>query len=130
MPSRVAAIQRLTGCWTQRWTSPTMRPVLRSYQVRLSASVATPSWTTRLSTRSSGSASPRFSFHSRISAASSGLMMIRASEPPMKSRRLTAFFAAISKPMNSPKANSMTLSFYRRTVRLICGLKTQRRRFG
>ena len=63
------------------------RPVLRSYQLRLSASVATPSWTTRLSLRSSGSASPRFSFHSRMSAASSGLMMIRASEPPMKWRR-------------------------------------------
>ena len=28
--------------------------------------MATPSWTTRLSLRSSGSASPRFSFHSRM----------------------------------------------------------------
>ena len=32
--------------------------------------------------RSSGSTSPRFSFHSRISAASSSPMIIRASEPP------------------------------------------------
>src|SRR5271166_6429717 len=37
------------------------RPVFRSYQVWLSDSVATPSWTTRLPDRSSGSASPRFS---------------------------------------------------------------------
>ncbi len=59
------------------------RPVLRSYQAWLSASVATPSWTTRLSLKSSGSVSPRFSFQSRISAASSGLMMILASDPPM-----------------------------------------------
>ena len=41
----------------------------------------------RLSLRSIGSTSPRFSFQSRISAASSGLIMIRASDPPMKSRR-------------------------------------------
>ena len=41
----------------------------------------------RLSLRSSGWASPRFSFHSRISAASSGLIMIRASDPPMNWRR-------------------------------------------
>ena len=54
-PSRVAAKKRWTGCWTQRWTSEMARPVLRSYQARLSASVATPSWTTRLSLRSSGS---------------------------------------------------------------------------
>ena len=97
MPSSVAAIQRFTGCWTQRWTSATARPVLRSYQARLSASVATPSWTTRLSDRSSGSTSPRFSFHNRISAASSGLIMIRASEPPMKSRRSGRPFGAVSK---------------------------------
>ena len=31
-PSSVAAIQRFTGCRTQRWTSVTTRPVLRSYQ--------------------------------------------------------------------------------------------------
>ena len=84
--------------------------------------MATPSWTTRLSLRSSGSASPRFSFHSRISAASSGLMMIRASDPPMKSRRFSAFFAAISEPLKSPKANSMTFSSSRRTVGAIRGL--------
>ena len=35
-----------------------------------------------------GSASPRFSFHNRMSAASSGLMMIRASDPPMNRRRV------------------------------------------
>src|SRR5208282_2968894 len=52
-----------------------------------SASVTTPSWTTRLSLRSIGSTSPRFSFHNRINAASSGFMMIRASDPPTKSRR-------------------------------------------
>ena len=44
--------------------------------------------------RSSGSASPRFSFHSRISAASSGLMMIRASEPPTKWCRLSKFLVS------------------------------------
>ena len=38
--------------------------------------------------RSSGSTSPRFSRHSRTRAASSLPMMIRASEPPMKERRL------------------------------------------
>jgi hypothetical protein len=79
------------------------------------------SWTTRLSLKSTGSASPRFSFHSRISAASSGLMMILASEPPMKSRRFT-FFAAISKPLKSPKANSMTFSCSGRIVGAIRGL--------
>src|SRR5580692_8566535 len=86
-PSRVAARYRWTGCRTQRWTSVTARPALRSYQVRFRGSVATPSWTMRLSLRSSGSASPRFSFQSRISADSSGLMMIRASEPPRNCRR-------------------------------------------
>src|SRR5262245_13176932 len=45
------------------------------------------SWTTRLPARSSGSASPRFSRHSWIKAASSLSMMIRASEPPMEERR-------------------------------------------
>jgi hypothetical protein len=52
-----------------------------------------PSWTIRLSLRSSGSASPRFSFQSRISAASSGLMMIRASDPPMNWRRPSRIFS-------------------------------------
>ena len=63
-------------------------PVFASYQRRLSASVTTPSWTIRFPERSSGSASPRFSRHSRIRAASSLPMMIRASEPPMKERLL------------------------------------------
>ena len=62
-------------------------PVLASYQRRLRSSVTSPSWTMRLPDRSSGSTSPRFSRHSRIRAASSSPMMIRASEPPMKWRR-------------------------------------------
>jgi hypothetical protein len=37
----------------------------------------------RLALKSSGSASPRFSFHSRIAPPRHGLMMILASEPPM-----------------------------------------------
>jgi hypothetical protein len=40
----------------------------------------------RLPDKSSGSASPRFSRHNLIRAASSLPMMIRASEPPMKLR--------------------------------------------
>ena len=42
MPSSVAAIQRLTGCRTRRWTSVTTWPVLRSYQCRLRSSVTVP----------------------------------------------------------------------------------------
>ena len=90
MPSRVAAIQGMAECLTRRWTSVTRRPVLRSYQVRLSSSVAVPSCTMRLPDRSSGSASPRFSRQRRTRAASSLPMMIRASEPPMKERRSVA----------------------------------------
>src|SRR5208283_689774 len=41
----------------------------------------------RLSLRSSGSASPRFSFHSRINAVLSGFMMTLASQPPINRRR-------------------------------------------
>ena len=52
-------------CLTWRCTSRTRRPVLRSYQKRLNASVAEPSCTTRLPDRSSGSASPRFYRHRR-----------------------------------------------------------------
>ena len=51
-----------------------------------------PSWTIRLSERSSGSTSPRFSRHSRNRAVSSSPMMIRASEPPMKDRRSSFVF--------------------------------------
>src|SRR2546430_1618404 len=58
MPSRVAAIHGMAECLTRRWTSVTGRPVLRSYQDRLSSSVAAPSWTMRLLDKSSGSASP------------------------------------------------------------------------
>jgi hypothetical protein len=65
----------------------TRRLVLRSYQKRLSSSVAAPSCTTKLPDRSSGSTSPRFSRQSWIRAASSLPIMIRASEPPMKVRR-------------------------------------------
>src|SRR6516225_3029424 len=63
-------------------SSRTRRPVLRSYQERLSSSVAKPSCTMRLLERSSGSASPRFSRHKRTRAVSSLPIMIRASEPP------------------------------------------------
>src|SRR5262249_14713777 len=88
MPSRVAAIHGMAECLTLRWTSVTCRPVLRSYQVRLSSSVAAPSCTMRSPDRSSGAASPRFSRQRRTRAASSAPMMIRASEPPMKVRLL------------------------------------------
>src|SRR5258708_29133862 len=84
IPSRVAAIQGIAECLTQRCASRTCRPVLRSYQERLSSSVALPSCTMRLPDRSSGSASPRFSRHRRIKAASSLPLTIPASEPPMK----------------------------------------------
>src|SRR6266540_6739243 len=104
-PSSVAAIQGMAECLTRRWTSVTRRPVLRSYQDRLSSSVAAPSCTMRLSDRSSGSASPRFSRHRRTRAASSLPMMIRASEPPMKLRLLmesaklkTSLFIELSYP--------------------------------
>jgi hypothetical protein len=99
IPSRVAAIQGIAECLTRRCTSRTCRPVLRSYQERLSSSVTAPSCTTRFLDRSSGSASPRFSCQRRIRATSSAPMMMRASEPPMKVRRSTnlrvssAFFA-------------------------------------
>jgi hypothetical protein len=69
MPSRVAIIHGIAECWTRRWTFPTMRPVFRSYQERLSSSVTLPSCTMRLPERSSGSASPRFSRHRRTRAA-------------------------------------------------------------
>src|SRR5215831_3878322 len=88
MPSRVATIQGMAECLTRRWISVMCRPVLRSYQERLSSSVAAPSCTMRLPDRSSGAASPRFSRQRRTSAASSEPMMIRASEPPMKLRLL------------------------------------------
>jgi hypothetical protein len=45
----------------------TRRSVLRSYQDRLSSSVAALSWTIRLPDKSFGSASPRFSRYSWIS---------------------------------------------------------------
>src|SRR5262245_14345119 len=95
IPSSVAAIQGMPECLTRRWTSRTCRPVLRSYQERLSSSVALPSCTMRLPERSSGSALPRFSRHRRTRAASSLPMMIRASEPPMKVLRLSYDFVEI-----------------------------------
>src|SRR5215472_416264 len=51
-PSRVAAIHGMAECFTRRWTSPTVRPVLRSYQFRLRSSVTLPSCTVRLPERS------------------------------------------------------------------------------
>src|SRR5262249_40220395 len=60
MPSRVAPNHRSTGCRSRCWTDSIVCPVLRSYQLRLRASVTRPSWTMRLPDRSSGSASPRF----------------------------------------------------------------------
>src|SRR5215467_14006334 len=87
MPSNVAAIHAMAECLTLRWTLVMRRPVLRSYQERLSSSVAAPSCTMRLPDKSSGSASPLFSRQSRSSAASLLPMMIRASEPPMKALR-------------------------------------------
>ncbi len=91
----VSSVPSVPGCshvpahrmLTQRWTFVTVRPVFRSCPVRLSASVARSSWTMRLSLRSPDSASPRFCFYSRISAASSGPMMSLASDPPMNQRR-------------------------------------------
>src|SRR6266404_2298055 len=68
IPSRVATIHVIAECLTRRCTSRTPRPVLRSYQERLSSSVAEPSCTRRLPDRSSGSASPRFSRHKRLVA--------------------------------------------------------------
>src|SRR5262245_52720219 len=100
-PSRVAAIHGMAECFTRRWTSPTVRPVLRSYQRRLRSSVTFPSCTMRLPDRSSGPTSPRFSRQRRMRAASSAPMMIRASEPPMNERRfqLEASLLGISTPL-------------------------------
>ena len=97
-PSRVAAIHGMAEWLTRRCTSVMARPVLRSYQARLSTSVAFPSWTMRLPDRSSGSASPRFSRQSRTRAASSLPMMIRASDPPMKTRRSTCSSRRLIRP--------------------------------
>src|SRR5262249_28338238 len=101
MPSRVAAIHGMAECLTWRWTSVPRRAVLRSYQERLSSSVAAPSCTIRFPDRSSGSVSPRFSRHRRNSAASSLPMMILASEPPMNERRfqLEVSLLGISTPL-------------------------------
>src|SRR5262249_40474529 len=92
MPSRVATIQGMAECLTRRWTSVTRRLVLRSYHMRLSSSVAAPSWTRRLPDRSSASTSPRFPRQGWIRATSSLPMMIRASEPPIKARRFSYGF--------------------------------------
>src|SRR6516225_102129 len=103
MPSRVAAIHGMAECLTWRWTLETRWPVLRSYQNRLSSSVAAPSCTMRLPDRSSGSASPRFSRQRRFRAASSLPMMIRASEPPIKKRRFSWGFVHTSDLMLPPR---------------------------
>jgi hypothetical protein len=60
-PSRVAAIQGMAECLTRRWMSVTRRPVFRSYQVRLSSSVAVPSWS-KLRQRAPYWAGPRKSW--------------------------------------------------------------------
>ena len=54
---------------------------------RLRSSVTVPSWTIRLSERSAGSISPRFSSQSRTGIAWSSPMITRASERPTKKRR-------------------------------------------
>ena len=66
-----------------------------------------PSWTIRLSERSSGSTSPRFSRQRRSSAASSSPMMIRASEPPMKERRSHADLPTNVFNLFSPNAHEL-----------------------
>src|SRR5262249_3926181 len=53
IPSRVAAIHGIAECLTRRCTSRTCRPVLRSYQERLSSPVALPSCPMRFPDRSS-----------------------------------------------------------------------------
>src|SRR5262249_22016903 len=105
IPSRVATIHAIAECLTRRCTSRTRRPVLRSYQERLSSSVAEPSCTMRLPDRSSGSASPLFSCHRRTRAASSAPIMIRASEPPMNELRATGLrnFNSISAMARGPE---------------------------
>src|SRR5215813_5275724 len=113
MPSRVATIQGMAECLTRRCTSVTRRPVLRSYQERLSSSVAAPSCTIRLPDKSSVSASPRFSRQRRTRAASSLPMMILASEPPMNERRYSCgfvhtreFMTSSDQKMRSASANA------------------------
>jgi hypothetical protein len=80
---RVAARYRCTGCRTQRLTSVTTRPVLRSYHVWFSASVATPSWTDEIGAQILRLGLAALFLPQPDRAASSGLMMILASEPPM-----------------------------------------------
>jgi hypothetical protein len=65
-------------------------PVFFSNQATLNGSVKLPIWTARMSLKSSGSASPRFSRHSRSSFFSSPPMMVFASEPPSASLRSTS----------------------------------------
>ena len=101
IPSSVAIIHEIAECLTWRCTSRTRRPVLRSYQERLSSSVAAPSLTIRLPDKSSGSASPRFSRQRRTRAASSLPMMILASEPPMNERRYSCGFVYTPEFMTS-----------------------------
>ena len=79
-------------------------PSIGFVPARLSFSVTTPSWTMRLPERSSGSASPRFSRHSRRRAASSSPMMIRASEPPINERRFNSVASTL--PRRSDMATS------------------------
>src|SRR5262249_9521926 len=113
IPSRVAAIHGIAECLTRRCTSRTCRPVLRSYQERLSSSVALPSCTMRLPERSSGSTSPRFSRQSRTRAASSLPMMMRASEPPINELRLSYEFVEIRDFMLlAPQERDLVVRFW------------------
>jgi hypothetical protein len=98
-----ALIHSMVRCRIRACTRPTWVPLLRSYQHRLSDSVALPRCTIRLSDKSSGSHSPRFFRHRRMSAASSRPMMIRASDPPMKLRRsaMSAFRFSWLRHVNS-----------------------------
>ena len=73
----------------------------------------------RLPDRSSGSASPRFSRHSRSRAASSAPMMIRASEPPIKTRRSVLDPVNISVLMTSSICEIGVCSILRHMRRLI-----------
>ena len=87
MPSRVAAIQRTTGCCTRRWTAVRTWPVLRSiplpverlgHDAELDDKVA--GEILRLDLAAFLAPQPK-------QGGSSSPMMIRASEPPMKRRR-------------------------------------------
>ena len=88
MPSRVAAIQRSTGCWTCCCTCVMTCPVLRSNQCRLRGSVTSPSWTMRLSGEVLRLGLAAFLPPQPQQGGLVVPMMTRASEPPIKVRLL------------------------------------------